>query len=107
MTPNQSKVYSYIYQFISAHDYAPSFLQIGEACGLKSKSQTFSILRSLEEQGKITRRKNRHRAIELVRPPVQSAVATAPLPELILELNSRGYVVGSYINSNFKPLDII
>jgi repressor LexA len=86
MTPMQHKLYSYLLARID-DPVGPSFSQMTEALGLKSKSGVHRLLRSLEEQGKITRTVNRANSVRAVRPNPLNGV---PTPSLIAELRRRG-----------------
>lgn len=69
LTKAQAELLRFIDQHISANDgIPPSFEEMKEAIGLKSKSGVHRLITALEERGKIARMPNRARAIEVVRP---------------------------------------
>lgn len=68
MTPAQRDLLAFIASFIEAHDgVPPSFDEMKDALGLKSKSGIHRLILALEERGKIARLPNRARCIEIVR----------------------------------------
>lgn len=68
MTQRQKKLLDFIKIYMEEHGIAPSFEEMREFMGGKSKSGIFFMLRSLEERGLIRRLPHRSRAIELVKP---------------------------------------
>ena len=51
MTSREQEVYAYIVEYVKVHLYAPSFQDICEATGLKSKSSVYIYIHSLKEKG--------------------------------------------------------
>jgi len=66
MTPRQKQVLDYIGAFWAEKGWAPSFDEIKDHMGVKSKSSVASILMRLEKRGYITRTKNLARSIKVV-----------------------------------------
>lgn len=69
LTKQQSKLLSYINDAIAETGITPSFEEMKQALGLRSKSGIFRLICALEERGFIRRLLNRARAIEVLRPP--------------------------------------
>lgn len=75
-THKQDKLLGFIRRAISEDGIAPSYHNMAEAMGLKSKSCIHRMMLGLEERGLIRRIPNRTRAIEIV-PPGRSFVPLA------------------------------
>ena len=56
MTPKQAALFRFLEHRQSTGDVVPSFDEMREALGLKSKSGIHRLLTGLEEQGRILRR---------------------------------------------------
>lgn len=69
MTKQQLELLRFIKTFIAQRGYSPSFEEMKQGIGLKSKSGIHRMIISLERQGQIRRLRNRHRALELVPDP--------------------------------------
>lgn len=69
LTPKQLKLLMYIDEFIKDHGHSPSFEEMKEAVGLKSKSGIHVLLNSLEERGFIRKMAHRARALEVIKMP--------------------------------------
>ena len=68
LTPRQRDLLRFIADYMAASNgVAPSFVQMSEALGLRSKSGLHRTLCSLEERGFIRRLPYRARALEIVR----------------------------------------
>lgn len=65
LTPVQSKLLLFIHGHVTSKGYAPSFEDMKDAMGLRSKSGIHRLISGLEERGAIIRRHYRSRAIEL------------------------------------------
>jgi len=66
LTRQQKRLLDIISSEISANGFAPSFEEMKERMGLRSKSGIWRLINALEERGYIRRLLNRARAIELV-----------------------------------------
>lgn len=77
LTPKQHKLLIYIDDFIKLHGHSPSFEEMKQAVGLKSKSGIHVLLNSLEERGFIRKLPHRARALEVLKMPeiVEPSVA--------------------------------
>lgn len=75
LTPKQQQLFDFIDKRISETGISPSFDEMREAVGLKSKSGIHRLVQSLTERGFIRQLKNKARALEVVRRPVEDAIA--------------------------------
>lgn len=86
LTRKQRDLLVFIHDRLGKDDVAPSFEEMKEALGLKSKSGIHRLISGLEERGYIQRLPNRARALEIRKLPdgmkpktaVTSAAKTAP-----------------------------
>ena len=69
LTPKQHKLLMYIDTFINQTGHSPSFEEMKEAVGLKSKSGIHALLNSLEERGFIRKLAHKARALEVIKLP--------------------------------------
>lgn len=74
LTPKQHELLVYLDSQLSAHGVAPSFDEMKEALGLRSKSGIHRLISALEERGFIRRLPHRARALEILRRPGDPAV---------------------------------
>lgn len=80
LTRKQNDLLLYIQQRIAEDGVSPSFDEMKEALGLKSKSGIHRLITALEERGFIRRLPNRARALEIVRIPEDAAGQSARQP---------------------------
>lgn len=73
LTPKQHKLLIYIDDFIKTTGHSPSFEEMKEAVGLKSKSGIHALLNSLEERGFIRKLAHKARALEVIKLPTQES----------------------------------
>ena len=76
LTRKQHELLSYINGYLSEHGVSPSFDEMKDALGLRSKSGIHRLITALEERGFIARLPHRARALEVLKLP-ESAVAGA------------------------------
>lgn len=69
LTPKQHKLLIYIDSFIKETGHCPSFEEMKEAVGLKSKSGIHALLNSLEERGFVRKLAHKARALEVIKLP--------------------------------------
>lgn len=69
LTKKQNELLLYIHESMKDSDVAPSFEEMKEALGLKSKSGIHRLISSLVERGYIERLPHRARALEIKRLP--------------------------------------
>lgn len=87
-TRKQAQLLNYLGRYLEATGgIAPSFQEMTDALGLKSKSGVHRLLTALEERGKIVRIKDRARALRIV---PEDIFAGIPSTALIAELARRG-----------------
>lgn len=68
LTKRQTDVLDFIREYIKEAGYPPSFNEMAEYLGLRSKSGIHRLMGGLEERGLIRRLHNRARSIEIVDP---------------------------------------
>lgn len=68
LTRKQRDLLLYIQNHMQEHDIAPSFDEMKQAAGLKSKSGIHRLISALEERGYIRRLQHRARALEIIKP---------------------------------------
>lgn len=76
LTPKQHKLLMYIDEFIAQTGHSPSFEEMKEAVGLKSKSGIHALINSLEERGFIRKLAHKARALEVIKLPNTKTVDT-------------------------------
>lgn len=69
LTKKQKALLLYIHEKMSEDDIPPSFEEMKDALGLKSKSGIHRLISALEERGYIQRLPHRARALEIIRLP--------------------------------------
>src|SRR5260221_8803274 len=75
LTRKQHQLLLFINQRLNATGVCPSFDEMKDALGLKSKSGIHRLISGLEERGFIRRLPHRARALEVVRLPEDTAIA--------------------------------
>ncbi|MDP7260926.1 MAG: hypothetical protein QGI80_03085 [archaeon] len=66
MTRRQSQIYFFIKRFINENNFSPSYQEMADGVGLKSKSGIHFLIDGLVKQGKVRRVKFTARSVELV-----------------------------------------
>lgn len=84
LTRKQHELLLFIHQRLAQGGVSPSFDEMKEALGLKSKSGIHRLITGLEERGFIRRLPHRARALEITRLP-DGIGAEAPVPERVPE----------------------
>jgi repressor LexA len=79
LTAKQQELLIFIQQRLDASGISPSFEEMKEALGLKSKSGIHRLISALEERGFLHRLPNRARALEVTRLPDALKADAAPL----------------------------
>src|SRR5579884_4507210 len=95
LTNKQHELLLFINQRLAATGVSPSFEEMKEALGLKSKSGIHRLISGLEERGFIRRLPHRARALEVVKRPEETAIAGA-------EPGERGRFSPTVIRGDFK-----
>lgn len=80
LTRKQHQLLIFINERLNATGVAPSFDEMKEALGLKSKSGIHRLISGLEERGFIRRLAHRARALEVLRLPEDTGVGTPAAP---------------------------
>lgn len=75
LTAKQHELLHFIQQKLDASGISPSFEEMKEALGLKSKSGIHRLISALEERGFLRRLPNRARALEVVKLPESGKIA--------------------------------
>ena len=83
MTETQLRLLNFLKTSIAATGVCPSYEEIRQGLGIKSKSNIHRLIHRLEEQGAIRRANARARAIELVPPRIGAADLTDRIMESI------------------------
>lgn len=67
LTAKQQQCYRYLKEYAAMHHgMSPTFQEIADALGLRSKSRVTRILDSMEARGRVRRIRDHHRAIEVI-----------------------------------------
>ena len=74
LTRKQHQLLTFINERLNATGVAPSFDEMKDALGLKSKSGIHRLITGLEERGFIRRLAHRARALEVLRLPDEAGV---------------------------------
>ena len=69
LTPKQYKLLTFINKSVKEHGCCPSFEEMKEAAGLKSKSGIHALIESLIERGFIRKLPHKARALEVIKMP--------------------------------------
>jgi len=69
LTRKQHELLVFIDRYLREEGYSPSFEEMKEALGLRSKSGIHRLISALEERGFLRRHHNRARAVEVLRVP--------------------------------------
>ena len=80
LTRKQHELLVYINQHLNTHGVSPSFDEMKDALGLKSKSGIHRLISGLEERGFLRRLPHRARALEILRLPDSNELRTATPP---------------------------
>lgn len=95
LTKKQHELLQFISRHLSQHGVSPSFDEMKEALGLKSKSGIHRLITGLEERGFIRRLAHRARALEVIREP-EGPGARKPEP-------TKSAFTPNVIEGKFKP----
>ena len=89
LTRKQHELLSFIHQHLNRHGVSPSFDEMKDALGLKSKSGIHRLITGLEERGFIRRLAHRARAVEVLRLPADMETP-AELPANVIKGDFSG-----------------
>jgi SOS-response transcriptional repressor LexA len=90
MTEREAQTYRFIRAFQTSRGFSPSFEEIKEAVGYRSRSRIFYVLKRLEERGLIRRVPAKTRSITLTKEGYQVILS----PELAMRLESHAQKTG-------------
>jgi repressor LexA len=99
LTRKQYELLMFINSHLQAHGVSPSFDEMKEALGLRSKSGIHRLITGLEERGFLKRLAHRARALEVIRLPEEVGV---PMPAR--EIPVTGRFAPNVIQGNFRGL---
>ena len=88
LTAKQHELLHFIQERLDSSGISPSFEEMKEALGLKSKSGIHRLISALEERGFLRRLPNRARALEVLKVP-EAAKSAAPLRENVVPLRKN------------------
>ena len=88
LTAKQHELLHFIQERLDSSGISPSFEEMKEALGLKSKSGIHRLISALEERGFLRRLPNRARALEVLKGP-EAAKSAAPLRENVVPLRKN------------------
>lgn len=80
LTRKQNELLLYINEFLAKEGLSPSFDEMKDALGLRSKSGIHRLISGLEERGFIRRLPHRARALEVLRLPTDTSQSNTPRP---------------------------
>ena len=83
LTKKQKDLLVFIHERMNEDDVAPSFEEMKEALGLKSKSGIHRLISGLEERGYIQRLPHRARALEIRKLPEGMKTKPAPIRPIV------------------------
>ena len=112
LTKKQLELLNFIHERIRESGIAPSFDEMKEALGLRSKSGVHRLINALEERGFIRRMPHRARALEVTRLPEAMSPALAPQARgnVVIEQAGEdgiGRVLRPKFGSQPKPVDSV
>lgn len=93
LTRKQHELLIYIHRHLNEHGVSPSFDEMKDALGLKSKSGIHRLISGLEERGFLRRLPHRARALEVLR-----------LPEDAMSQIADSSAHSNVIRGNFQPV---
>jgi repressor LexA len=107
LTKKQSELLHFINQRLTRDGVSPSFDEMKEAVGLKSKSGIHRLITALEERGFIRRLPHRARALEVLKLPESAATNGAPVHGMAEEQAPfSAEVIEGRFGSRPRPTDV-
>lgn len=97
LTEKQRKLLDFIQNFEASYGYCPSFGEMLDALGIKSKSGIYRLLAGLEERGCIIRLRGKERAIKIIYYPDQYNIGLISDAALLEECSKRGLITFTHI----------
>jgi repressor LexA len=105
LTKKQYELLMFINRRLAQDGVSPSFEEMKDALGLKSKSGIHRLISGLEERGFIRRLPHRARALEVMKRPEEMSIgeAASPIPDAVEEpLTGRSRFSPTVIRGDFK-----
>ena len=94
LTRKQHQLLLFIHEHLGAQGVSPSFDEMKDALGLRSKSGIHRLVTALEERGFIRRLAHRARAVEILRLPENLAAAPTAIPAVATAPDASGAAAG-------------
>src|SRR5579859_1253289 len=101
LTRKQHELLLYINRRLGDSGISPSFEEMKEALGLKSKSGIHRLISGLEERGFIRRLPHRARALEVMKRPEEMSIGDPPAGDAAAPLDPGGDTLGG--RNRFSP----
>jgi repressor LexA len=104
LTVRQHETLAFICDYIAEHCYSPTFQEIADGIGLRSKSGVHRLISGLEERGLIRRLHYRERAIMIVEKPDELAELKQEIARLRLALQEicKPIPMGTLANPDYE-----
>ncbi len=109
LTLKQRKLLLLIADHLKTHGVVPSFDEMREGIGLKSKSGIHRLISNLEERGYIKRLPHRARALEILRMPediAQDTKPNSPFAPNVISGNFQRELSGAQVAGNANSVSI-
>ena len=71
MTKLQRKLYNFVKEFLAEHGFSPSYSEISDHLGIKSKGGVHRLVTALSDRGFIEYRYGRARSITITARPIE------------------------------------
>jgi repressor LexA len=101
LTKKQHELLMFINRRLAQDGVSPSFEEMKEALGLKSKSGIHRLISGLEERGFIRRLPHRARALEVMKRPEEMSIGDSPAPAPAAALDPGGEALAG--RNRFSP----
>ena len=105
LTSKQHQLLLFIQERLEQNGISPSFDEMKDALGLKSKSGVHRLINALEERGFIKRMANRARALEILKTPADT-MANKTATNAIINKTNANVISGNFNNSPTTPSTI-
>jgi repressor LexA len=110
LTRKQHELLMFINQRLTATGVSPSFDEMKDALNLRSKSGIHRLISGLEERGFIRRLPHRARALEVIKLPEESAVASSTgkssFSPTVIRGDFSGALPGSAVSAESEAVDL-
>jgi repressor LexA len=106
LTKKQHELLLYINEYLSAQGVSPSFDEMKEALGLKSKSGIHRLITGLVERGFIRRLPHRARAVEVLRLPGDMPKGAGKFAPTVIEGDFKGSLPGASVATEVEAVQL-